>query len=313
MQITDETEQIDSYDVSRVDGRVSYVTSNQLYLINADGSNRRLLVDNAGADPQAEDYFYRQRISDPRFSPNGRYLAYAFDGLWILDLSTNQAVHRVTNQLEETEDGVIFPEAFYAPLAWAPNSEKILLTVGGFESSTLAILNPGADPLVTEVVSNSGIICCQAAWATDSSSVLVASPYIGLIEPGLWRYHADTGKPTELVGTGDDGLFQFVGWPFQLPDGSLRYFYTSSTEIPAGDLPLFMMRSDGDGVSNRVELRLDSFSNIGEALWAEDGSLALIVQLNPSDGTNGSVVLAFSDGRQLQILVAGAHELKWGP
>ena len=311
-QVTDESTQVSSYDVSRVDGSVAYVSSNQLYLVNADGSNRRLLVDNAAADPEAAHYFYRQRISDPLFSADGRYLAYAFDGVWILDLSTNQAVHLVTNQLEETENGAISPEAFYAPLAWAPNSGQLLLSVGGLESSTLAFLDPGADPVI-EVESSGGIVCCHVAWAPDSKTVLVGSPYIGLIEPGLWRYDAATGERIELLGLNDEGLFQYAGWPLQLADGSLRYFYTSSTEIPAGDLPLFMMRSDGDGVTNRLELRPDSFSNIGEVLWAEDGAFGLILQLNPSGGTSGSVVLALSDGRQLQILLTDARGLRWGP
>lgn len=312
-QVTEEDTPVDSYDVSHGDGSVAYVADNQLYLINADGSNRRLLVDNAAADPEAADYFYRQQINDPRFSPDGRYLAYAFDGLWILDLSINQAVHLVTNELEETGDGAIVPEAFYMPLAWAPNSEQLLISVGGLESSTLAFLDPGADPLVIEVESSSGIVCCHAAWAPDNKTVLVGSPYIGLIEPGLWRYDAATGEPTELLGVNDEGLFQFVGWPLQLADGSLRYFYTSSTEIPVSDLPLFMMRSDADGVSNRIELRPDSFSNIGEVLWAEDGSLALVVQMNPSGGASGSAVLASSDGRQLQVLLNDAQLLRWGP
>jgi hypothetical protein len=134
-----------------------------------------------------------------------------------------------------------------------------------------------------------------------------------LIEPGLWRFDPDSGSQTELIATEINGLFQFAGWPLQLTDGSLRYFYTSSTEIPSGDLPLFMMRSDSDGVNNRVQTRSDSFSNIGEILWAEDGSLALIVQLNPSGDASGAVVLAQSDGLQLQILMTDAKDLKWGP
>jgi len=74
-----------------------------------------------------------------------------------------------------------------------------------------------------------------------------------------------------------------------------------------------MMSSDLDGETNRVQLRPDSFSNIGEVLWAEDGSLALIVQLKPSGGTSGSVILAYSDGRQLQNLLIEAQQLRWGP
>ena len=311
-RFTVEPEAIDSYDVSRLDGSISYVTNNQLYLVDTDGSERRLLVDNSAADPVAADYFYRQRISDPRFSPNGRYLVYSFNGLWILDLSTYQATQLLVNEIEETESGVS-PVAFYTPLVWAPDNQKIVVAIGESENSRLSFLNLSDAQFLTDFETSNGLFCCQIVWAPDGDSVLVGSPYIGLIEPGLWRYDANSGELTELVGVGEGGLFEFVGWPLQLADGSLRYFYTSSTEIPAADLPLFMMSSDGDGVSHRAELRPDSFSNIGEILWADDGLLALIVQLNPSGDISGSVVLAHSDGHQLQILLSDAQQLKWGP
>jgi Tol biopolymer transport system component len=311
-QVTNEAAEVYSFDVSASDGSIAYLTNNQLYLANGDGSDRRLLVDDAAANQEASDYVYRQHLAEPKFSPDGRNLAYAFDGVWLLDLSTNQAVHVISNQLEKTDEG-FFPSAIYAPLAWSPNSERLLLTVGDFESSSLAILDPNNASQLIEVQSSSDFACCQVAWAPDSSAILVASPYIGLIEPGLWRFDPDSGSQTELIATEINGLFQFAGWPLQLTDGSLRYFYTSSTEIPSGDLPLFMMRSDSDGVNNRVQTRSDSFSNIGEILWAEDGSLALIVQLNPSGDASGAVVLAQSDGLQLQILMTDAKDLKWGP
>ena len=310
-QITAEAFSVESFDVSRSDGSVAYVTNNQLYLVNADGSNRRLLVDNASANPEAENYFFLERISDPLFSPDGKVLSYAMGGLWILDLATNQAIQYLTNELEKSE-GVSSFIAMYAPLQWAPDGLKLVVTIGDSESSRLSFLNLREGQLLTDLDADNGITCCQVAWAPDSSSVLVASPYMGLIEPGLWRYNAKSGEENELLGFTSEGMFQFAGWPLELADGSLRYFYTSSTEIPAGDLPLFMVRSDADGQANRMQLRPDSFSNIGEVLWADDGSLALIVQLNSSADPNGSVVLAFSDERQLQILIPKAHALQWG-
>jgi Tol biopolymer transport system component len=310
-QITNEALAVDSFDVSRFDGSVAYVSNNQLYLVNADGSNRRLLVDNAAANPEAEDYFLVQRISDPLFSPSGTYLIYAFNGLWLLDLTSNQAVQLLENEIEES-DGNVVPVAIYTPIQWAPDSQKLLVAIGGFETSGVSILNFDEGQTLTDLDTGSDVFCCQLAWGQDSSSALAASPYIGLIEPGLWRYDSENGEQTELLGVTDEGMFQFAGWPMEAADGSLRYFYTSSTEIPTSDLPLFMMRSDADGVSARVQMRPDSFSNIGEVLWADDGSLALIVQLSTAGDPNGSVILAFSDERQLQILIPSGHSLHWG-
>jgi len=50
-QITLEPVAVGRYDVSLADGSVAYVANNQLLLINADGSGRRVLVDGGPVDP----------------------------------------------------------------------------------------------------------------------------------------------------------------------------------------------------------------------------------------------------------------------
>jgi hypothetical protein len=307
-QVTNEGEGVEGFDASRVDGRVAFVTNNQLYIANSDGGVRTLLVDNSAANTEAADFYYRQRIGSPRFSPDGRFLAYAFDGLWILDLTTNEAVHLINNEIGESDNGNPIPEKFFGPQLWSPDSTKVLLEIGYQEAGTLAVLDPSADPLVTEFESN-GIVCCQAAWATDSQSILVASPYIGLIDSGLWRYDAQDGEESTLIGSSTE-LYEFAGWPLQLANGDLQYFYTSSPNIPDGDAALYMVRSAADGVNGRAQLRADAFV-IREALWAEDGALALIVQATGGSQT-GPVVLARSDGTQLQVLLDEGRDLRWG-
>lgn len=309
-QVTREDADIFAFDVSRANGSVAFVTHNQLYLIDADGGHRRLVVDNAAADPNAPEYVFTERISDPRFSPDGRYLAYAYDGLWILDMSNNQAVHLLQN--ETAHDGEeLRAEVFYAPVEWAPNSLQMLLLIGSSESMTLAFVNPGAESLITEFDESNEPVCCQVAWAPDSSFALVANPTVGLIEPGLWRYVANSGAGEALLEESND-LLQFAGWPLVLPNGDLQYVYASTAAVPESEAPLFMVRSAADGETNRTQLRPDAFSNISEVLWAEDGTLALMVQRGPGGGMAGSVLLAHSDGSQLQLLFDGGQELRWG-
>lgn len=307
-QVTAEDDDISYYDVSRADGRVAFVTRNQLYLIDANGGNRRLVVDNAAANVHAPDYVFRNRISDPRFSPDGRYLAYAYDGLWILDLSNNQAVHLLPN--ETAGEGLdLKAEVFYVPVEWAPNSLQMLLMIANSETMRLAFVNPGAEQLLTELDASQGLICCQVAWAPDSSFALVANSTMGLIEPGLWRYDASNGAEHKLLEESDE-LVQFAGWPLVLPNGDLQYLY-ASTAATDGDAPLFMVRSAADGVAARTQLRPDAFSQINEVLWAEDGTLALMVQRGPG-GASGSVLLVRSDTSQVELLLDEGHGLRWG-
>lgn len=308
-QVTREDADIFAFDVSRADGSVAFVTDNQLYLIDADGGNRRLVVDNAGADPAAPEYIFTERISDPRFSSDGRYLAYAYDGLWILDLSNNQAVHLLQNETGGEGDD-LRAEVFYTPVEWAPNSLQMLLMIGNSESMRLAFLNPGAEQLITELDGSNQPICCQVSWAPDSSFVLVANPTVGLIEPGLWRYTATSGQGEALLEETSD-LVQFAGWPLVLPNGDLQYLYASTAATEA-DAPLFIVRAAADGVASRAQLRPDAFSQLSEVLWAEDGTLALMVQRGPGGGTSGSVLLVHSDGSQIQLLLDDGQELRWG-
>lgn len=300
---------VSGYDVSPVDGSVAYVSDNRLYLVSPDGQDSLILLDASTADSSAEDYYYRELISSPRFSPDGRTLAYALNGIWLLDLPTGNNLHILENELEELESGSVVPEELYFPESWSPDGEKLLVAISYLEAGTLAILDP-ANGIMTPLIA-SGIVCCQTQWAPDNSSILVASPYIGLIEPGLWRYDVRSGAESVLIeGSEGDSVFNFVGWPLQGPVGELYYFYTSMAGFPDGDIPLLMIRSAADGNSDRVQLRSDSLV-VREALWAPDGSLALIVQALQS--SSGPLVLAKTDGSPLLILANDAQDLRWGP
>jgi hypothetical protein len=304
-QVTSEDASVNYFAASRADGSVAFVTHNQLYLVDAEGGNRRLLVDNAAADAEADDFVYRARVSDPVFSPDGRYLAYAFNGLWILDTSNNLAVHLLENELDDGD-----PERIYAPIRWAPNGVQLLIGITGSDYSTLAFVNPGEEPLVTELEFRN--LCCHVSWSLDSTSVLVASPFDGLIEAGFWRYNALSGEVSELIAAETDGLYEFAGWPLELASGGLQYFYASSAELGAADVPLYMVSSGPNGVDGRALVREEPFANIGEVLWAPDGSLALIVQRRPEGGAGGAVLVAFAGARQLQLLMDDGHAMQWG-
>ncbi|MGH2581947.1 MAG: hypothetical protein ACRDFQ_03520 [Anaerolineales bacterium] len=298
-QVTHETEPISALDVSRVDGSVAYISANQLAIHSVDGSEQ-LLVDQSDVNPTDNDYAARDRVSDPLFSPDGRVLAYGLNGIWLLDLDSGEASQLLENRNDQEKE-------LYFPLAWSPDGQKLLISISSQESVLLGVLVPGEGPDLLRFEPE-GLICCHISWSTDSQSVLVASPYLGLTEAGLWRYDASTGKGTRLIG--ENELYEFVGWPLELSNGDLQFFYSSSADIPQGEPPLYAMRAAADGISGRIQIREDAL-NISEALWAEDGSLALIVQSVPDGGGSGPLVLVHGDGRQLQVLVDTASHLHW--
>ena len=64
-QLTFEPAKVEYYDVSWVDGSVAYVSNNQLLTINADGSNRSMIVDGG---PRDENNAFLTSITNPVFS-----------------------------------------------------------------------------------------------------------------------------------------------------------------------------------------------------------------------------------------------------
>lgn len=305
-QLTDETINVDGFDVSPADGSIAYVIENQIVLLNSAGEDRRLLVDNAGADAESEDFFYAQLVSSPRFSPDGTRLAYGLNGVWVFDIPTGEVVQVLQNEIDSGA-----PVELYSPLEWAPDNNQLLVSIATEQGSTLGVWDMQAVALIRLEVEDQ--LCCQFIWAPDSRSILLASATLGLVEPGLWRFDTRTGVRSTLIETISGEAYNFVGWPLQLANGDLQYFYSSAAELPEGDVPLYIVHSAADGTSARAQLRSESFS-LREALWSSAGDAVLIAQpTTGGDGNSGSVGLVFLDGQPVLPLIDSGFDLRWGP
>jgi hypothetical protein len=312
-QLTDTEVGVGSFDVA-AGGQLAYVSGNQLWLRGSDGE-AQLLVAGSTADPDSESFPYSQRISAPRFAPEDTRLAYALNGVHLLDLESGEDQHLLVNQLNGNDNDFIFPEELYSPETWSPDGSHLLISIAYVEGGRLGVLQPGGAQGLVRFEAE-GALCCHAAWAADGGSVLVASPYAGIVTSGLWAYDAASGAENVLLGASDpDGGLHFAGWP-QATSEDLYYFYASSAgDSLEGTVPLFMVRSALGDLGDREQLRPESFS-IREALWAPDGSLALIIE-NPivvAEGvTGGTILLVRADGGPAQPLAGQAHALRWGP
>jgi hypothetical protein len=313
-QITHEAVSVEDYTVSITDGRVAYVVNNQLFVINPDGSGKNLLVDGGPVVDGSAEYYYRARIYGLAWSPGNNLIAYGQGGISIYSFVEGSSRKVVENEVREMDDGTLLPLSLYFPHSWSADGRWLLVEVGWFEGGTLAIFDPSTSNLIQ--FQSNGIVCCQPAWSADNTAVLVGSPLIGLTNPGLWRYEAATGVESELIPTtSEDGTLNFVGWPHQRPNGDMLYFYNNTAEVPENETPLLMVISSQDGATGRVQLRPEYFV-IYEALWAPDGSLAVLVQPPPGDPSfprKGPIVLVDIAGNPIRPLVPSGYELQWGP
>jgi WD40 repeat protein len=311
VRLTSEIDEVVVFDVSPMDGSVAYVVGNRLYLVDSNGENKRLLVD-GGPVSQEMDFIYFQRVGTLRWSPDGQWLAFSQGGVKLYDLKTGTIISVIENEVEMQENELLFPRALYAPEQWAQDGKRLMVSIGWHEGGTLGVLDITTGSVVQL---GQGIVCCDATWTNDESSILVASPVLGMISSGLWRYDAVSGEQATLIpSSADDGTLNFAGWPLQLASGELLYFYNNMPNFQE-TVPLVLVRSGPDGVTDRVQLRSDVFE-IHEALWAPDGSMVVIVQPNLGEQTwprFGPLVLVNLDGSPVRPLVVRTRGLRWGP
>lgn len=314
-QLTSEQVSVNDYDVSRIDGSVAYVANNQLLLINADGSNRRMLVDGGPVDPNNP---FISTISSPVFSPDGQTLAYGYQGLRLYSFATSDSDLILENQIDDVGGGLFVPRELYSPERYSPDGTKLLITLGYYEGASSAVYYPETNTLVRLVGGEGALICCDdTEWSADGTSVYAANPTMGMFSSGLWRVDAATGEVTTLLpGDAGSGNYNVADEAYLAPDGQL-YFLFATVPAPEGIIirsPLQIVRSAPDAVTARTVLSSETFPLLNEALWAPDASF-LVAVIAPSQEIyqGGEARIVYLDGRPSAVLTPSAQQMKWGP
>lgn len=311
-QITFEPISVDAYDVSPVDGGIAYITNNQLYMVDAAGAGRRLLIDGGPVD---DNNRWTNSLAAPVFSPDGQTLAYTHGGLTFMNLSTRAENRVLLNQID-TSAGFPIVGQLFAPNSYSADGARLLINIGFYEGGTFGFYSPSNNALVRFERAEGGNVCCHLNWIPDGSGVYITSPTLGMFESGLYYADAATGNVTTLLpGSAPDGTYNFADAAQVGPDNKLYFFFNNLPEIPgSGHTPLYLVRSDPDGVTGRTQLFVDAFQNINEVLWADDASLAVVVMAaNPDEYSGGEAHAVYPDGRASIVLVPHASDLRWGP
>jgi len=315
-QITFEPARVDSYDVSLMDGSLAYVTHNQIFTVNADGSNRSMIVDGGALDPNNP---FLNQVSVPLWSADGQSITYGHHGISIYSIAGGQSALALGDQLQ-TDNGLTLGEV-YIPIRYSPNGRYLLVNVVVLSSDggSTAVFTPANHALVALAANHR--ICCSLEWSGDNNTLYGGyAAFNPFVSPGLWRVDAASGLVTDLIPalSQGDSVLNFASNPYLAPDGQLYYFYTTlpyTQQDEISRVPLQLVRSAADGVTGRTVLTPDIFNTLNEALWAPDGSFVITASGPVAEVYQGGIVeLHYTDGLRAAVsLLPFAFELKWGP
>lgn len=311
-QLTFESVDVKAYDISLVEGSVSYIADNKLFLVDADGVNRRLVIDG-----NLED----EPVHSPVFSPDGRTIAYAYKGLNLHDVSSGRTDLVLEAKYDELEPYITLVS--YSPELYSPDGTKLLIDLGGFEYSLIAIYYL-VENTITYLVFEDGEptgyygFLDWSDWSADGSRIYADITHAGIkrfASSSLWHLDINNGNVDVLLSTEfDNEGITFLEEPYLSSDNQLFFFFADNPQINDRRVPLQMVSSAPDAVTDRVVLHSDTFEMMNEALWAPDADFVIVVfALNRDEYLGGQAEIVYLDGRSNIVLTNYAKEMKWGP
>ena len=179
--------------------------SDQLYLMNADGSGQTQLTSGGG--------------SHPAWSPDGGKIAFSADGQVFVMNADGSAVTQLTTAGGNTP-------------TWSPDGTRIAFMSGGSFETDIYVMNADGSEVV-RLTTASGIDA-NPDWSPDGTKIAFNSDRSG--ERHTHVMNADGTAVTQLTF----GAYQDIA-PEWSPEGSKIAFYSSRTGISR----LYMMNADG--------------------------------------------------------------------
>jgi TolB protein len=246
----------------------------QIYLMNADGSNVRRLASGSNRD------------AVPAWSPDGRQIVFQSER------DENWEIYVISADGGEARNLTVNP-AFDVKPDWSPggrliafetyrdgNYEIYLMNADGSEQRNITS-NPGDD--------------FAPAWSPSGNTIAFASTRDGNLD--IYRMNADGSNPVRLT-SGPGRNFD----PAWSPDGSRIVFFSDRD----GNQEIYMMNTDG---SNQQRVTVHTTNNDWGPVWSPDGQTLALVSTHTTLGGDSDIFLISPDGSNFRSITnSGADD-----
>jgi uncharacterized repeat protein (TIGR01451 family) len=190
---------------------IAFLRSGLLYLMNADGSDQRILAPS---------------FSRPAWSPDGLKMAYAFTtGIGVVNVDNTHGA-LLTSNLSDLFDG--------SPV-WSPDGTKIAFTSNRDGNSEIYVMNADGtgQANLTQFLGND----YSPAWSPDGSRIAFVHEY------QIYVMNADGSNRINVSHSADPNYS-----PVWSPDGRLAY-YRIVLNSPGEEAGVFVVNADGSGAT----------------------------------------------------------------
>jgi len=259
-------------------GVIAFVSTrsgdHQIYVMNADGSDRRRLTYRGDSD------------GIPAWSPDGARIAFhAHYGLevWAIEVIDADGNNRQRLTHENARDA--------AP-RWSPDGMHI--TFGSDRDGNFEIYIMNADGGDLRQLTDDGAEAEAPDWSPDGARIAFASNLDGDFE--IYSMDVDGGNRRQLTDDDSDDW-----WPAWSPDGSQIAFMSDRD----GDWEIYIMDADG---SNLRQLT-DNDAKDSDPAWSPDGTQ---IVFNSSRDGDEEIYVMNADGSDLRQLTNNDAAYDWG-
>jgi TolB protein len=239
----------------------------QIYLMNADGSNVRRLASGSNRD------------AVPAWSPDGRQIVFQSER------DENWEIYVVNAEGGEARNLTNNP-AFDVKPDWSPG--KQLIAFETYRDGDYEIYLMNADGSEQRNITNNPADDFAPAWSPNGSTIAFASTRDGNLD--IYRMDADGSNPARLT-SGPGRNFD----PAWSPDGSRIVFFSDRD----GNQEIYIMNADG---SNQQRVTTHTTNNDWGPVWSPDGQTLALVSTHTTLGGDSDIFLISPDGTNFRSI-----------